>query len=206
MGQAILLETFRTVNSRTALSIASHNTETDAPPAQRYQTALALLYGKTGIMRSYTEFLDAVAMQARQPYAAKLPPLIPHDFLNQLMSDVYDHLRLKDVNMETQNGLLLVCLALHTYRLEHGRYPASLTELAPDYLKKIPYDPFALEGAFSYLLKGKSYVLYSVGPDGKDDGGTPIDDPKNARVGSPKRRYRVGRDSVGDIVAGVNTP
>jgi hypothetical protein len=112
--------------------------------------------------------------------------------------------RIKDVVCETQNGLLLVVLALHAYRLEHGHYPASLAELAPAYLKKLPDDPFALQGTFQYRLDSNNYVLYSVGPDGKDDGGKPIDDPKKAADANPNARYSIEKNSVGDVVAGKN--
>ena len=149
--------------------------------------------------------MDALSDRARRPYAANLPPPVPNDFLNQTTDWVYEAHRFDDVRAETQNRLLLVSLALRAYRLEHGGYPVSLAELAPAYLKQIPDDPFALKGAFLYRINGQKYVLYSVGPDGKDDGGTPIDDPKLATAISPNARYNiVKQDSVGDIVAGKN--
>ncbi|MCW3054955.1 MAG: hypothetical protein JWN14_4125 [Chthonomonadales bacterium] len=100
--------------------------------------------------------------------------------------------------------MLLIALELHAYRLEHGRYPASLAELVPTYLSKIPEDPFALKGSFVYRLQGEKYLLYSIGPDGTDNDGIPIDDPKRATSANPKFRYRVEKESLGDIVAGVN--
>ena len=46
------------------------------------------------------------------------------------------------------------------------------------------------------------YTLYSVGTDGKDGGGKPIE---NNNTTSARFRYNTGSDSSGDIVAGVNT-
>jgi hypothetical protein len=150
--------------------------------------------------------MDALEAQARQPYSLHLPsPPTPTDPINRMIIPEYEQARVKHVDNETQNGLLLVTLALHAFQVEHGRYPASLTELAPAYLKKLPDDPFAAQGTFKYLVKGTSYVLYSVGPDGKDDGGRMIDDPKHSddsESTNPNARYYTHQDSIGDVVAG----
>ena len=68
------------------------------------------------------------------------------------------------------NGLKIL-LALQLYRTEEGHFPGSLNELVPEYLKEIPPDRFASDGKFIYKKDGKSISLYSVGPDGVDDGG-----------------------------------
>ena len=67
-----------------------------------------------------------------------------------------------------------VALALRAYRVENGAYPTKLADLAPKYLAKLPDDPFAKSGPLGYKLTGDKYILYSIGPDGKDSGGTPI--------------------------------
>jgi hypothetical protein len=206
-GQSSRVEVFDDPKKRDALFLT--NEEAKDPEAVKGASLSAyfyLFYSKGRVMRDFTRYMDAVSAQVRRPYATRLPPPAePQDPINQAMMADYLYGWYKDVQNQTQNRLLLVALALHAYRLEHGRYPASLTELAPGYLKALPDDPCAVEGTFPYRLKGKSYVLYSVGPDGKDDGGKPIDDPKNASPGSPKSRYRVDRKSQGDIVAGINT-
>jgi hypothetical protein len=65
-------------------------------------------------------------------------------------------------------------LAILAYRQEHGRPPPRLDDLAPDYLTHVPLDPFANE-PLRYRLTADSYVLYSVGPNGRDDGGEIVD-------------------------------
>ncbi len=156
-------------------------------------------------MNNYTTYMDENSQLARQPYGLHLPPpRLPTDPINRSLLPVFTQSQLKDVESETQNGLLLLALALHAFRLEHGHYPELLPELAPSYLKKLPDDPFGVQETFKYHLKGESYVLYSVGPDGKDDGGTPIDDPRQARSSNPNARYFVNQNSVGDVVAGKN--
>ena len=164
--------------------------------------------GKRTIMANYTRYMDQSIANARQPYAAHLalPPL-PTDPINQIMLPIYSGVRLNEVKADTQNALLLTTLALRAYRLAHGAYPPTLAALAPDYLHAVPADPFALSGPLRYKPLGTRYVLYSVGPDGKDDGGRAIFDrtkpaPTTAE-GSDRRRY-ILQDSRGDIVAGVN--
>jgi hypothetical protein len=68
------------------------------------------------------------------------------------------------------HDLATVALALRVYQDEHGAFPASLAELSPGIVPALPPDGFA-EAPFHYQRAGKGYVLYSVGPDGKDDGG-----------------------------------
>jgi hypothetical protein len=66
---------------------------------------------------------------------------------------------------------LLICdLAIRGYSLEHGHNPAKLADLVPDFLPKVPKDPFS-GGPFVYRPMPKGYLLYSVGVNGVDDGG-----------------------------------
>jgi hypothetical protein len=203
-GQSCRMEIFDNPTMRDSLFIP--HDEADNPQTARVASSsrfLYLLYSKRRIMQDFSVYMDTVSAQVRQPYAAKLPPPTqPGDPFNEAMMTDYFYAWFKDIESKTQNRLLLVTLALHAFQGEHGRYPTSLAELAPVYLKKLPDDPFALQGTFKYVVKGKNYLLYSVGPDGKDDGGTQIDDPKRATSNSPNARYRVDANSVGDIVAG----
>jgi hypothetical protein len=67
-------------------------------------------------------------------------------------------------------------LAAEVYRQTHrGRWPATLQELAPDLLPEVPFDPFDGE-ALRFQVQAESVIIYSVGPDGVDDGGK-IDEP-----------------------------
>jgi len=205
-GQAILKELFQTITPRNALAAADQWTERDAPPSRRYWTAFALLSNRRGILQEYNSYLDASVTQARRPYAARLPLPTPNDITGIIAGYFAESARCTDVSVETKNDLLLITLALHLYQLEHGHAPSALTELTPAYLQRLPDDPFALQGTFKYRLQGNTYTLYSIGPDGKDDGGTPIDDLKYAGASNSRRRYLVLEDSRGDLVAGINFP
>jgi len=61
-------------------------------------------------------------------------------------------------------------LAVERYRLARGELPARLDDLVPEYLKAVLMDP--IDGKqLRYKKLEKGYVVYSIGPDGTDDGG-----------------------------------
>lgn len=68
--------------------------------------------------------------------------------------------------------LLRAELALRCERTRNGRGPESLQELVPQYLRRVPSDPFTGR-ALIYRPQGTNWLLYSVGMDGVDDGGKP---------------------------------
>lgn len=63
-----------------------------------------------------------------------------------------------------------ILLALGAYGNRFGSYPANLGELRTKLGWKIPEDPFSGKD-FIYKREGKGFLLYSIGPDLKDDGG-----------------------------------
>ena len=70
---------------------------------------------------------------------------------------------------------LHVAFALAVYHRDHGRYPPKLDALAPKYLPQVPDDLFSGK-ALIYRPSEKGYLFYSVGPNGRDDGGRSYDD------------------------------
>jgi hypothetical protein len=72
--------------------------------------------------------------------------------------------------IETLNRLLQTDLAIRLFQSDHGRLPASLAELTSEYLAELPLDPYSGQ-ALIYRPSEEEGDLYSVGPDGKDDGG-----------------------------------
>jgi hypothetical protein len=63
-----------------------------------------------------------------------------------------------------------VGLALERHRLAKGAWPEKLTDIAPEFLPTAPVDPF--DGKpLRYKKKADGVVVYSIGPDGTDDGG-----------------------------------
>lgn len=66
-------------------------------------------------------------------------------------------------------------LALAAYRGEHGEHPDNLSQLVPKFLDVLPKDMYNGNADYRYQLTGPGYRLYSVGPNGQDDGGRRFD-------------------------------
>lgn len=83
-----------------------------------------------------------------------------------------DSIRAKHLRSEAEVRLLRSAIALELFRRESGGYPAGLSELVPRHLETVPVDPFNCR-PMPYHRTTNSYLLYSIGPDHKDDGGKP---------------------------------
>jgi hypothetical protein len=66
--------------------------------------------------------------------------------------------------------LAQTAIALERFRAANNHYPDSLNELAPKFLAAVPNDPFDGQ-PLRYRKSVEGYLLYSIGPDLKDDGG-----------------------------------
>ncbi|MBL1216144.1 MAG: hypothetical protein D8M59_01465 [Planctomycetes bacterium] len=65
----------------------------------------------------------------------------------------------------------LVALALHVYRLRHdGHWPATLEDLVPDLLARVPIDRYDGQPLRYQVIDGEA-VVYCLGVDCDDDGG-----------------------------------
>ncbi len=155
----------------------------------------------------YSNGMKMILAEAQKPYSQRSldPKAEKSNIFYAMVADTW----LKTGFVYEQNNVNLSFLSLtpglHAYKKEHGNFPKSLEDLVPGYLNKLPDDPFALKGGFQYRLNGDQYLLYSLGPDGRDDGGKAIDVPNNPNAKKNKNaRYFPDEKSVGDIVAGTN--
>jgi ABC-type transport system involved in multi-copper enzyme maturation permease subunit len=76
----------------------------------------------------------------------------------------------------------VAALAAERFRRRHQRWPERLDELTPDFLEKLPADPFG-GAALRYRRLADGVVIYSVGLDGRDDGGDVLGIPWLERTG-----------------------
>ena len=74
---------------------------------------------------------------------------------------------------ETTRQMAITAIALKRYQLKHGNYPPDLNALVPEFLSKIPLDPVDGQPLRYRQASDGMYLLYSVGENGKDDGGNP---------------------------------
>jgi len=63
-------------------------------------------------------------------------------------------------------------VAIRLYEVDHGHRPETLAELVPEYLPRVPEDPFTEDGqALRYLPHAAHPVVYSISDDGLDEEG-----------------------------------
>jgi hypothetical protein len=149
---------------------------TGSPAADRY---LGFLLG--GSARSNRAALLKYASRAVE--IAKLPATERHaemmkleagkelrPWIVRLSAPAYLKTAEADLRSLAQLRTAAAAVAVERFRRAEGRWPQSLTELAPRYLKAVPDDPY--DGApLRYRRLADGVVVYSVGYDGKDDGG-----------------------------------
>jgi hypothetical protein len=91
---------------------------------------------------------------------------IPHNI------SMTDSLIRQTLEIQTQQQMVIAALGIQRYRLKTGKLPPELSALVPEYMAMIPHDFMDGKGLRYRLLPGANdFVLYSVGEDGKDDGG-----------------------------------
>ena len=95
-----------------------------------------------------------------------------HSLLSQgvmSMSAVFN----KVMRVETAKQVTITAIALKRYQLKHGHYPSDLNSLVPEFVSTVPLDPVDGKPLRYRPNADGTFLLYSVGENGKDDGGDP---------------------------------
>ncbi len=209
--QASYLKSFGDINEMAKGFLSDNQSgETESSPpswlAKLCVYGMYAIWSKQRLLDNMSGHMDALIRESQKPFAQAREPKPPFDPVVVRVAPVFSQADLKNtVSGKVQNALLCVALALQAYRADHdGTYPASLADLVTGgYLSQIPADPFSPDGTTILRYRRESptkMVLWSVGPDGKDDNGTAILDA--TKTGNA--RYFVTENSRGDIVAGTN--
>ena len=74
---------------------------------------------------------------------------------------------------EAARRITVTSIALKRYQLRHGAWPADLQSLVPEFLPEIPRDPIDGQPLRYRPNSDGTFLLYSIGSDGTDDGGDP---------------------------------
>jgi len=90
--------------------------------------------------------------------------------MSRMMIPGMDNVAVGDLRIRALLSLAGTALAIERYRLATGKVPGQLEELVPQYLERVPTDPFNSQ-PIRYRCPGPGYLLYSVGTDGHDNGG-----------------------------------
>ncbi|MCH8828760.1 MAG: hypothetical protein IID45_04205, partial [Planctomycetes bacterium] len=93
-----------------------------------------------------------------------------HAFGNQIVKHFQNGLIVQDM-ARTRYDITLIGLGLAAYQAERGSYPQTLARLTPKYAAAVPADLFSGK-PLKYKRTENGFLLYSVGRNGKDEGGT----------------------------------
>jgi hypothetical protein len=134
---------------------------------------------KQKMIAETAHYYKDVAREQRGYYTGKTTVQVPKNYITSSypsgVNDLLVQCRFGFVRTETAATIMQTEVALRRYNFDHGSYPNSLRLLIPKYLKKIPVDPFGQGKPLHYNLLdgGKDFLLYSLGPNLRDDGGKP---------------------------------
>lgn len=152
------------------------------------------------LRQSNERFYGAALEIAALPYQSAKTRHLPQnvDFFTAMARDNLEKpaIRFLYERAALQDRLLQYALELRAHKLEAGAYP-------DDFPTSL--DPFSPDGKpLMYKRDGDTYRLYSVGPDGKDDGGAAIQTVQvNKETGAKTVTKHLPIDSTGDILAPV---
>jgi hypothetical protein len=147
-GDLVLIETFRQLQT-------NHNFRVAREEQDRKLDALGL--DKSGGMGWLFEKLD-------------------EGELTHLASSSVDALRSlfkRELTVDATKQLAISAIALKRFHLQNGHYPEELRTLVPKYLREVPRDPADGQPLRYHKNADGTFLLYSVGEDGVDDGGDP---------------------------------
>ncbi len=160
-----------------AALLAGTSGSSGASPQEVWQGVELYLTPKWTILNHYRAYMEALIRNARQPYYRHpAPPPLPKDSFSRVMAPTYAEVAAGGARASALLRVMEVRLAVRAFTLEHGAPPRSIQALVPGYLPRIPRDPFAPR-SITYRLKQGRPLVYSVGPDGVDDGGRSIKGP-----------------------------
>lgn len=148
-----------------------------SPPTALEQAANYFKFGAMDfheVVREGNQYYDSLVSAMQGPYVSAQPMLKAAEAAAEKGSPVLRTFapalsRAFFTNSRGEAGrrATLLVANLQAYRQQHGSYPESLEAFGE---RDITVDPFS-GGRFSYRPSGDSFVLYSTGGNGVDDGG-----------------------------------
>jgi hypothetical protein len=127
---------------------------------------LRLMHEKT---RIFTEPFSRVTMDRIQREDEDVPFLF---VFTKGLVPMFADLQKRQTSFIALSRIARVAMALLAYRNEHREYPERLDVVREGSPPSLFEDPFTSQ-PLVYRRDGAGFVLYSVGPDGTDDGGRP---------------------------------
>lgn len=183
-------------------SLQSFNAETTASAGSRIQSfdsPFTLLYrcfllptdvaGYRDVMRRYRAITDHGSASTGFPQAAAKLEEIETEIRDRrtgifgsLMLPALGGVLKSQAKSEALHDAAAVLVAATRMRLAKGTLPKTVDDLVPTAFATVPRDPFVADAPLTSARTAAAWTVYSVGPNGKDDGGPPApaaDKPQN---------------------------
>lgn len=134
---------------------------------------------KAGMMYSMNAFDDLIEatrmpyheyFKVRESYEKKVDNIPRYYVFSKLLIPSATGVSLKKATIEAKILAARAGLACKIYQNRHGTFPEELSQLVPDILSEVPTDPFSGKSLI-YRRTPSGFIVYSVGSNGKDDGG-----------------------------------
>ncbi len=149
-------------------------------PFIKHDTAGALEY-MTKYVRAAEQdnYSDANALLPIDDIEPGIPYAIMHP-VSVIFLPALNRAVVLDFRGRARRVMAATALAIRLYEIDHGRRPAKLADLVPDYLDAVPDDPFAAAGTpIGYLPDAPRPLLYSINGNCIDQGGQYAADPND---------------------------
>lgn len=148
-------------------------------PPQRVKDAAKMLELNLRIAKGADESLFA-ALRASQESEAELKAMMqnPLTRLNYMLTlqlmPAYSSSTSAFARAGSKRDCAEAAIAAEVFRRQQGKWPSSLEELVPEFLPTLPLDSFSNQ-PLKLAVTPEEFKVYSVGRDGKDDGGVLTD-------------------------------
>jgi hypothetical protein len=133
---------------------------------RRFQGYRQLVTGAVDQSRTWPEMqkqIDGIEAEIRRTG--------PDGFLSRLIAPATDAVLRSQCNSVARHRAAEVLLAATRERLASGTLPESIDALVPARLPSVPRDPFTADAPLRLKATPEEVLVWSVGPDGEDDGG-----------------------------------
>jgi hypothetical protein len=148
-----ILETLRLIETNHVFQPAYNNLM-----SRLYPSGLSRLYSSSGAARIYDAVWDGLDdMNLRQLFSGSAGSLA--SAIRRTMA------------AEGSKRVVITAIALKRFQLKHGNFPEKISDLAPEFLAAVPLDPVDGKPLRYHANPDGTFLLYSVGENGVDDGG-----------------------------------
>jgi hypothetical protein len=92
-------------------------------------------------------------------------------FLSVLSAPVFENVSRRYQLIATRFDQARIAIAVERFRIARGTIPGTIVELFPDFMAEVPHDIFTGNAMIYWRSEDGKFILYSVGPNRRDDGG-----------------------------------